>query len=145
MLLPSFSSLTTTYMLLFTGYQVVVICWMLLSQVGQANYHISSNKCSWCSFIFWSLKCGAYWRVVLRRRWSLFQSKTNYSHETSRLCNFCMSKMWKVKNWCKINTLWSILNFCGSREGADDTLDEAITYHSSTQATMCVHYIIIIL
>ena len=49
-------------------------------------------KCLRCLLNFKALRCGNYWRVVLKRGRRLFQSKRNYSYEISKLCDFFFSK-----------------------------------------------------
>ena len=52
------------------------------------NLTVFSNICPWCLFNFKALRFGGYWRVVLKRGRHLFQHKSNYSHEISKLCDF---------------------------------------------------------
>ena len=39
-------------------------------------------------FNYKALRCGVYWRAVLKREGGLSERKTNYSLEMSKLCNF---------------------------------------------------------
>ena len=52
------------------------------------KYGISSNKHHRRLFYFKASRCGAYWRVALKRERHLFQRMKNYSHQLSKFCQY---------------------------------------------------------